>query len=96
MKNQFDFFDFVEVKHNEDSNLQTLSGQRGSVLGMAQHEETKCWRYSVSLEFGGEVWDIPEELLTPTGELKQRSDFYSGESVKIKVNPNTGEGSVEE
>ncbi len=94
MKNKFDFYNVVEIAPNEEPGLKELAGQRGSVLGMSQHEETKCWSYAVSSDSNGEVWNIPEKYLIATGESKQRSDFYSGESVKVRVNPETGEGSL--
>jgi len=93
MKNKFDFYDVVEIVPNEEPDLRELAGQRGTVLGMSQHEETKCWGYSVSLDSSGEVWNVSEEHLIATGESRERGDFYSGESVRVKVDPETSEGS---
>jgi len=93
MKNQFEFYEVVVISENDDADLRGLEGQRGAVLGMSQNDETKHWVYSVSLDSTGNLWNVGEENLEATGEAKSRSDFYSGESVKVKVDPETGEGS---
>ncbi len=92
MKNQFDFYEVVVISENDNADLAKLAGQRGSVLGMSQNDETGHWVYSVSLDSTGDVWNVGEENLKATGEAKERSDFYSGESIKVKVDPETGEG----
>ncbi len=93
MKNQFDFYEVVVISENDDAVLAELAGQCGAVLGMAQNDETGHWVYSVSLDSTGDVWNIGAENLKATGEAKTRSDYYSGESIKVNVDPESGEGS---
>lgn len=93
MKNKFDFYEVVVICENHDVDLAGLTGQRGAVLGMAQDDETGLWVYAVSLDSTGDVWNVGENHLTATGEAKERSDFYSGDSIEVKVDRETGEGS---
>ena len=94
MKNQFAFYEVVLISMNHEADLKELIGKRGTVLGMSQHEETHRWCYAVSIDLTGEVWHVAEEHITSTGEVKQRSDFYSDDSIKVEVDPETFEGSL--
>jgi hypothetical protein len=38
------------------------------------------------------TWDIPEAFLMPTGRKVSRETLYSGDSMIVKVDPATGEG----
>lgn len=96
MKNRFQFYEVVVVVDNNNESLQALIGREGTILGMAQEEESEEWGYVVSIESIGETWDIAERYLESTGKFRKRSDFYSGESVKVKVDPKTGEGSLKD
>lgn len=91
-QNKFDFYEVVVVKDTNDQRNAEIVGARGCVLGMAQCEESELWYYSVSIE--GICWSVAEEKLSKTGEFRSRSDFYSGESIRVRVDPATGEGSV--
>ncbi len=94
MKNKFDFFEVVRVIGTADDQLAPIHGQEGTILGMSQGEESRKWGYAVSMTSSGEVWDIDEEHLESTGQKKDRSDFYTGKAVRVKVDPVSGEGSL--
>lgn len=94
MKNRFQFYEVVIVVDNNKESLQALIGQEGTILGMSQDEESEEWGYGVSMESISETWDIAERYLKSTGKIRKRSDFYSGDSVKVIVDPNTEEGSL--
>ena len=89
LKNKFDFYDVVEIVPGNAREYQEIVGRRGAVLGMAQDENTCTWYYAVSLESNGEVSQIPENNLIATGDKKKRSDFYDGDSIKVRVDPET-------
>ena len=92
MKNRFQFYEVVVVTESDDNNLKSVIGQEGTILGMA--EESSRWSYSVSMAPTGVVWTFEEQQLKPTGRRQERSDLYSGDVVKVQVDPNTGRGSV--
>ena len=96
MKNRFQFYEVVVVVDNKKESLQALIGREGTILGMSQDEESEEWGYAVSIESTGETWDIAGRYLESTGKILKRSDFYSEDSVKVKVEPNTGEGSLKD
>ena len=94
MSNRFQFYEVVVVAESDDNNLRSVIGEEGTILGMAQDDESKCWSYSVSMASTGKVWNFDEWQLEPTGKHQDRLDFYSGEAVKVQVDPKTGKGSV--
>ena len=61
---------------------------------MAEDEESNRWSYAVSMASTGDVWNFEEQQLKPTGRRQERCDLYSGDLVKVQVDPNTGRGSV--
>jgi hypothetical protein len=87
---------FAEVKiHSNDAALSELDGAIGVVLGRSQNEETGAWGYAVYIEGHDDVWDVPSEALQPTGRMRSREDFYDGTSLKVRVDPRSGEGGRE-
>lgn len=95
MSKKFDFYEVVTVIGTSHEQLSTILGEEGTVLGMSQDEESGMWGYAVSMTSSGEVWDIDEEHLESTGQKKNRADFYTGDSVHVKVDPESGEGSLD-
>ena len=96
MENKFDFYDVVTVHTSRKSHLE-INGCKAAVLGMAQNEETGRWGYSVSIyEDDGYVWHVMEDELTGTGKKAKAEDFETDETVKVVVDPKTGEGSLED
>ena len=93
--NRFNFYDVVQIQGSDGAPLDGVLGKTGTILGMAKNDKTGVWTYSVSIDPDGDVWSIDEPYLQSTGETKTRSDFYDGESIKVLVNPETGEGRTE-
>ena len=94
MKNKFDFYDVVLVSSTK-SKLSEITNTEGVILGMAQNEETDNWGYSVSMYVDSDLcWHVMEEDLIATGKRAKEEDFYSGESVRVRVDPETGEGEI--
>jgi len=94
MKNKFDFYDIVKVNSDKLS-LQEINGFEGVIRGMSQNEDTGEWGYAVSIyKDNGLLWDIMEADLIATGKKSKESDFMTGESVKVRVDPKTGEGEI--
>lgn len=92
--NKFQFYEVVIVM-NGNSIPDKFIGSKGVVLGMVQ--DNGDWFYSVALEKDDNFcWDFCEQDLRSTGEFMNRSDFYSGESIRVVVNPKTGEGRINE
>lgn len=94
MSKRFQFFEVVVVTGCSNIQQQALIGSEGTILGMAQDEESKCNNYAVSMDSTGIVYCFDEWQLASTGRMKNREDFYSGESLKVIVDPKTGKGSV--
>lgn len=86
IESRYEFYEVVTVKSG------SASGLEGAVVGRAQEENR--WYYAVYIYEHGEVWSLPEEYLEPTGRTDERATFYDGTSVKVRVDPETGEGSV--
>jgi len=62
---------------------------------MSQNEETGAWGYAVSMYSDeGFVWDIMEPDLVATGKKANPKDFETGESIRVRVDPETGEGTI--
>lgn len=92
MKNKFQFYEVVEVIDNNAASLKNIIGEEGTILGMAEDENSHQWSYGVSMTSTGTVRCIDERYLQSKGKFKNRSDFYSGESIKINTDPHTGRG----
>jgi Immunity protein 31 len=93
MEPKYQFYEVVriskQVKH------QHLVGLEGAVLGMSQNEQGQ-WGYAVTLYETGQCWDLSEEDLEPTGRMDKRETFYDGTSIIVTVDPQTGEGRINE
>jgi hypothetical protein len=63
------------------------------IRGKAQNEKTGLWSYGVSVyKDNGLVWHIVEEDLLATGKKADPQNFETGESIKMYVNLEAGEG----
>lgn len=94
MKNRFNFYEVVVVNISCDYNTEKLIGEEGVILGMSQDEDNGQWSYAVSMSSTGAVWSLYEQQLATTGKYCNRADIYSGESVKVIVDQNTGRGEI--
>jgi hypothetical protein len=92
MQNRFDFYEVVRIESRKPR-YQEIYGQEGVILGMSQAQDLS-WGYAVQLLDSEDGWAIPEEELTSAGRSMKREDIYPGDSIRVKVDPNTGEGSV--
>ena len=94
MKNKFNFYEIVKISSKRRA-LKEVNGCKGVICGMSQNEETGLWGYAVSV-YGDEgyVWDMMENELIGTGKKESPHYFDSGVSVKIRVDPETGEGEI--
>lgn len=63
------------------------------VLGISEDEKGR-FHYAVSKLTGGKTWMVSEQALIATGEKVERSDMYSDIVVTVRVNQETGEGSI--
>ena len=94
MRNKFDFYEVVKVASSKPKHIK-LNGQLGVVKGMAQNEETGVWSYGVNLaKKNGLITRFYEDEIVSTGERVEPTDFYTGESIKVRVDPKTGEGEI--
>ncbi|MCA9117657.1 MAG: immunity protein 31, partial [Planctomycetaceae bacterium] len=94
MKSRFQFYEVVLIAESDDASRESVIGEEGTVLGMSQDAESGRWSYAVSMKSTGDVRNFDEQQLKPTGKQRDRSDFYSGDFVKVEVDPNTGRGSI--
>ena len=88
----FQYYEVVKVV-SENSTLREINGMTGAILGMAQNDNGE-WSYGVQILETNENWDIRESDLVATGKLMKRGDFYDDSSVKVVVDPETGEGNM--
>jgi hypothetical protein len=93
MEAKFKYYEIVKVIKSDNSDSENLIGFIGVILGMAE-DENGNWGYSVHINELEEVWDFKEEFLHSTGKLTNESDFFDGTFGKVKVNPESGEGSL--
>jgi hypothetical protein len=92
MKSPFEFYEVVKLR-NASSIPSELVGREGVILGMSSDENGK-WYYSVDIEGVEGNRTCGEDDLESTGEFRRREDFYSGETLKVSVDPETGEGKI--
>ena len=90
MAGRFEFFEIVRVD-GEPEGLEYLCGKAGPVLGKAECDDGS-WTYAVYLEDLGESFSLSEDDLSGTGRFVRREDIYDGSSIRVPVNPKTGDG----
>jgi hypothetical protein len=91
MSAKFDFYEVVRVIGG-GTEYAEIWGKEGAVLGKAEGEAPdRSWGYAVSID--GICWDIPEEWLESAGRKMLREDFYSRESIRVRV-PEDGRGEI--
>lgn len=97
-KSKYDFDDIVKVVSNKPV-LKKINGRLGIVIGKAQGEENpEIFYYTINIldSFGIRTgcWSVTEDDLQPTGKIATPNNFKTGITVKVKVDPKTGEGSL--
>jgi len=92
MKTHFDFYEIVTVvsKNPDHANIH---GKLGVVRGKSKNEKTGSWSYGVAIyDLEGVVFHLNESEIKSMGKKVDSSEFCTGESAKVSVNPRTGEG----
>lgn len=92
LRTKFKFFEVVRIESAPEG-FEHLCGQAGPILGRTECEDGS-WTYSVSLEDIGETFLLSEGALSSTGKFVKREDIYDGSSVRVSVDPETGEGKL--
>ncbi len=87
---KFQFYEKVRVAAPESSNV----GRLGAVSGKSQSDEG-IWVYSVSLYAETSCSCFDEDQLESIGEFAERSEFYAGDSVRVRVD-GLGHGQIVE
>jgi hypothetical protein len=96
--NKFDFHDIVVI-FSANKKLVHFNGRTGVIRGISDSEEdATIYAYSVDiLNEKGEVEFckfIFEKDLRATGKKFDETQMYTGEFVKVRVDPKTGEGEL--
>ena len=89
---RFEFYEVVVVD-STDPQKGSIHGERGVILGMAQNEYGGRG-YAVHVFSQCVSWHVMEGELKSTGEFMKREDFYDGSSIRVEVDPKTGEGRI--
>lgn len=87
-ESKFNYYEIVKVISRKED-LKEIFNKEGVIVGKAINEDGS-WGYAVSFDDG---WDLEENELKSTGKFAKEEDFYTGESLRVKVSP-AGEGSV--
>ena len=96
--NKFNFCDIVRIL-SVKKKLEYFNGRTGIIRGISDNEsDSTLFAYSVDiLDENGDVEIckfIFEEDLCATGDRADKYKRYAAESVKVRVDPNTGEGKI--
>ncbi len=91
MAAKYQFYEVVRIC--EHCQFKEIAGLRGAVLGIAQNSQGE-WGYAVSIDKLDETWDLPESDLEPTGIMRTREEYYDESSIRVVVDPKTGEGKI--
>jgi hypothetical protein len=91
MPAKYDFYEKVRVMSSAPSRAQ-INGELCAVLGQSYGADNK-WHYTVHVYRLGLTWTVPEDELVATGEYDCRDTFYSGDSIRVRVDEH-GHGSV--
>jgi len=90
----FDFYEIVRIGKSNSAELSEIVGQEGAVLGRSYDEIEKQWWYAIFVMKHQECWHVPEQSLERTGRFSKREEFYDGSSIRVSVDPETGEGRI--
>jgi hypothetical protein len=82
-KSKFDFYEEVKITSTLPSK-QEVSGEVSAVLGKAQNDNGD-WSYAVWVYRDSICWSMDEHELESTGEFDKEETFYSGNSVRVRV-----------
>lgn len=91
MNNEFDFLEIVTILDSVPNEFHDIIGEECTVLGMAKEEQGN-WLYSISVPPDDIVWTIAGTHLLRTGRFAERGEFYTGDSIRVEMDTETGEG----
>lgn len=95
MNSKYDFYEIVIIKTIKP-NLKKYNGCEVIIIGKSQSEkDPNIWAYSVSVPDKEENIFVLEEDVHSTGKVANREDFYTGESIIVKIDPGSEEGYLE-
>jgi hypothetical protein len=104
VKNKFLFYEVIEVRPKNNFldlsgldtrkfDYQTLIGREGVIIGMIQDDDG-FWLYDVLFKKEENRFTLMEKDLVSTGIIRKEEEFMSGESIRVRVDPETGEGTI--
>ncbi len=94
MKSKFQFYDVVKIISENPKHV-SLKGKLAVIRGKVKNEETGVWSYGVSLyKKESFITRFYEEELEFVKKRADPRDFHTSESIKIRVDPETGEGEI--
>ena len=93
MENKFEYYEIVKIK-SDNPELLKVNGLEGAILGISEAEDSNQIAYSVHVFKLQTSWFIFEDDLVRTGRRSRKEDCYTTESVRVRVNPKTGEGEI--
>ena len=93
LKSLFDSYELVTVNSNKKKLLK-IRNKEGVVVARTMSNDG--WFYTVRILDDGICWCIDENELRPTGKKTTHDDSYSGETIKVLVDPETGVGRLKE
>jgi len=89
-KSKFEFYEVVRLRKDKQIPSE-LVGREAVILGMSVGDD-RNWFYAVRIDGHEPCRNVTEQALESTGQFKRREDFYSDQSIKISVDPETGAG----
>ncbi|MEO1615272.1 MAG: hypothetical protein AAFV88_05445 [Planctomycetota bacterium] len=78
---RFGFYEKVRVT-TANPDLADIHGMLSAVLGRAQNDDGS-WGYAIHVYERSTTYSVAESELTSTGDHALRSDFYSGDSIRV-------------
>ncbi len=90
MNKSLDFFVEVLITKPAESHRQ-FAGLRGFVTGKSPRKDGK-WSYVIAFNDHEHCYMFDQEELEATGRCFREEDFFDGSSIKVRVDPKTGEG----
>ncbi len=81
----FELFEEVRIEPRRDAedDVTALRGRIGVVLGVSQEPGHPPAGYAVSVDGLDETWCFDPDDLASTGNMRSRSDFYDGTSIRV-------------
>ena len=96
MNSKFNYYDITIIK-TTDPKIKKFNGLEATIQGKSQSEEDPAiWAYSVSIDGLDECYFVFEKDLYPTGRIAKEEHYMSQDTIRVRVDPETGEGNIVE